>query len=104
MLAAEAPDVAAGLLLFSYPLHPPNKPKDLRTAHFPSLRTPTLFVHGDGDPFGSLEELQAALKLIPASTRLMVIERAGHDLRKGRIDAAAVVTALLETRRSAGSA
>jgi predicted alpha/beta-hydrolase family hydrolase len=104
MLAAEAPDQAAGLLLFSYPLHPPNKPKDLRTAHFPSLRTPALFVHGDGDPFGSPEELRAALGLIPAPTRVMVIERAGHDLRKGRIDPAAVVTALLETRRSAGSA
>jgi len=104
MLAAEQPDTAGGLLLFSYPLHPPNKPKELRTAHFSSLRTPALFVHGDSDPLGSPEELRAALELIPATTRLMVIERAAHDLRKGRIDPAGVVTALLETRRSAGSA
>jgi hypothetical protein len=104
MLAAEAPDLAAGLLLFSYPLHPPNKPTDLRTAHFPSLRTPALFVHGDADPFGSPEELRAALELIPSSTRLMLIARAGHDLRKGRIDPTGLVTVLLEPRRTAGSA
>ena len=104
ILASEEPEVATGLLLFSYPLHPPNKPKDLRTAHFPSLRTPALFVHGDADPFGSPEELREALGLVPAPTRLMLIERAGHDLRKGRIDPAGVVTALLETRQSAGSA
>lgn len=103
MLAAEEPDLAAALLLLSYPLHPPNKPKELRTAHFSSLRTSALFVHGDGDPFGSPEELRAALAMIPASTRLMVIERAAHDLRKGRIDPTAVVTALLEMRRGAGS-
>jgi predicted alpha/beta-hydrolase family hydrolase len=104
MLAAEQPELAGGLLLFSYPLHPPNKPKELRTAHFSSLRTPALFVHGDADPFGSPEEMRDALELIPAPRRLMLIERAAHDLRKGRIDPAAVVTALLDTRRSAGSA
>lgn len=86
MLAAEEPEMAAGLLLLSYPLHPPNKPTELRTAHFPSLATPALFVHGDADPFGSPEEMRTALKLIPAATRLMVIESAGHDLRKGRLD------------------
>jgi predicted alpha/beta-hydrolase family hydrolase len=104
MVAAEEPEMAAGLLLLSYPLHPPNKPNELRTSHFPLLRTPALFVHGDADPFGSLEELRAALELIPAATRLMTIERAGHDLRKGRIDVAAIVTALLEARHSADSA
>ena len=98
MLAAEEPEIATGLLLFSYPLHPPNKPEQLRTAHFPSLRTPGLFVHGDADPFGSPEEMRAALELIPAPTRLITIERAGHDLRKGRIDAAAVLAALTEAR------
>ncbi len=103
MLAAEDPEIAAGLLLFSYPLHPPNKPQELRTAHFPSLRTPALFVHGDADPFGTPDEVRAALELIPAATRLMLIERAGHDLRKGRIDPTAILAALVETRRSASS-
>src|SRR5437868_1465677 len=39
MLAAEKPDLADALLLLSYPLHPPRKPDQLRTAHFPQLRT-----------------------------------------------------------------
>ena len=84
MVAADDPALVDGLLLFSYPLHPPRKPEQLRTAHFSSLRTPALFVHGSRDPFGSLEELQSALKLIPAGTLLVPVEGAGHDLSLGR--------------------
>lgn len=80
MLAADgAPDVAA-LLLLSYPLHPPRRPDELRTAHFPRLKTPALFVHGGRDPFGSLEEMDAALKLISGPARLMPVPGAGHEL------------------------
>jgi uncharacterized protein len=61
MLAAENAGLVEGLLLFSYPLHPPRKPQQLRTAHFPQLKTPSLFVHGSRDPFGLLEELKSAL-------------------------------------------
>jgi len=81
MLAAAEPDLAAALLLFSYPLHPPRRPTDLRTAHFPDLRTPSLFVHGDRDPFGSITEMERAIALIPAPVHLLVVERAGHDLK-----------------------
>ncbi len=42
-----------------------------------------MFVHGTRDPFGTLEELTAALKLIPARTLLTAVEGAGHDLTKG---------------------
>jgi uncharacterized protein len=77
---AAAPDLAAGLLLLSYPLHPPRKPDQLRTQHFFTLRTPSLFVEGTRDPFGSIAEIEQALKLIPAKTKLMTIEGAGHDL------------------------
>jgi len=85
MLCAEQPDLVPGLLLLSYPLHPPRKPEQQRTQHLPSLRTPTLFVHGTRDPFGSIAELEQALKMIPAKTKLLPIEGAGHDLGfKGR--------------------
>jgi predicted alpha/beta-hydrolase family hydrolase len=80
MLCAEEPDLAAGLLLLSYPLHPPRKPEQQRTQHLPDLRTPALFVHGTRDPFGSIEELERALKMIPGKTKLVVVEGAGHDL------------------------
>ena len=93
MLIAEQPDLAEGLLLMSYPLHPPGKPDRPRTAHLPKLRKPVLFVHGSKDPFGSLEEMRAALRLIPAKTELLEIENAGHDL--GR-DKAAVAARIVE--------
>lgn len=80
MLAAEDPQVADGLLLLSYPLHPPNKPDQLRTAHFPDLRTKTLFFHGSRDPFGSVAEMLAATAVIPAGHEMHVIQGAGHEL------------------------
>ncbi len=80
MLAADHPQLVAGLLLLSYPLHPPRKAAELRTAHFPQLKTPSLFVHGGRDPFGSHDEMKAALALIPTQTKLMEIEGAGHEL------------------------
>jgi predicted alpha/beta-hydrolase family hydrolase len=82
MAASERPAMADALLLLSYPLHPPAKPEQMRTGFFPDLRTPALFVHGSDDPFGSLPELSRALELIPASTELLPVERAGHDLKR----------------------
>lgn len=86
MLCAEEPGLVDGLLLVSYPLHPPRKPEQLRIQHFPNLRTPSVFVHGTRDPFASDEEIGKALKLIPATTKLLSVEGAGHDLnfKKGR--------------------
>jgi predicted alpha/beta-hydrolase family hydrolase len=80
MLCAEQRDVAAGLLLLSYPLHPPRKPEQLRVQHLPRLEVAALFVHGTRDPFGSVEEMEAALKMIPARTQLLIVDGAGHDL------------------------
>jgi predicted alpha/beta-hydrolase family hydrolase len=80
MLCAAEPDLVSGLLLLSYPLHPPRKPEQLRIQHLSNLRTPSLFVHGTRDPFGSVEEMTQALQLIPAKNELMKVEGAGHDL------------------------
>ena len=108
MLAAEQPALAAGLLLLSYPLHPPRRPEAARTAHFAFLRTPALFVHGSRDPFGSLEAVREALRLIPAPTALVAVEGAGHALLpRGRGEEAmdlmsAVVSAFLALVGSRG--
>lgn len=80
MLAAEEKGLVAGLLLLSYPLHPPRKPEALRVAHFPQLETPALFVHGSRDPFGSVEELRSAFRLIPGRSLLLEIAGSGHEL------------------------
>ena len=96
LLAAEDASLADALLLLSYPLHPPKQPEKLRTDHFPRLRTPAVFVHGTADPFATSDELAAAVALIPAPPRVISVEGAGHDLRRGRIDLPAVAAALLD--------
>jgi uncharacterized protein len=80
MLAAAHPNLLDGLLLLSYPLHPPRRPHELRTGHFSSLQTPSLFVHGTRDGFGSIDEIETALQLIPARTGLLPIDGSGHEL------------------------
>lgn len=80
MLIAEAPQLADGLLLLSYPLHPPRKADQLRTAHFPKIERPAFFVHGTRDPFGSIAEMKAALELIRAPRAIAEVEGRGHDL------------------------
>jgi hypothetical protein len=80
MLCADDPQLVEGLLLLSYPLHPPRRPEQARTQHLPKLNTPALFVSGTRDPFGTVEELEQALKLIPAKTKLLSVDGAGHDL------------------------
>lgn len=80
MVAASHPDLVDALLLLSYPLHPPKRPTELRTAHFPDLQTPALFVSGTRDGFGRIEEIEAALQLIPARHQLLEVPAAGHEL------------------------
>ncbi len=78
--SGEKPPDPLGLLLLSYPLHPPRKPAQLRTQHFFKLQTPALLVEGTQDPFATISEIENALKLIPAKTKLLTVEGAGHDL------------------------
>jgi predicted alpha/beta-hydrolase family hydrolase len=82
MAAAEDAALVNGLALFSYPLHPPKKPEQLRTAFFGDLHVPALFVHGTRDGFGSIEEMRLHIASIPARTDLLAVEGAGHDLKR----------------------
>ncbi|MCB1002613.1 MAG: dienelactone hydrolase [Acidimicrobiales bacterium] len=76
---------AAGLVLISYPLHPPGKPEKLRTEHLPQLDLPCLFVSGTRDPFATPDELTEALALIPGPVTTVWLDGGRHDL-KGRDD------------------
>jgi predicted alpha/beta-hydrolase family hydrolase len=93
MLAAETPGLVDRMLLLSYPLHPPGKPQQLRTAHFPKLTAPVFFVHGSRDPFGAPDEFKSASALITAPVQLLEIEGAGHDLGRDRETVAARIAA-----------
>jgi predicted alpha/beta-hydrolase family hydrolase len=84
-MAVAAGDVAAaaaGLVLISYPLHPPGKPQQLRTDHFPSLAVPCLFVSGTRDAFATPTELEAAAAAIPGPVTHVWIDGGDHGLRK----------------------
>ena len=83
---------AAGLVLLSYPLHPPGKPDQLRVDHFATLDVPCLFVSGERDPFGSPDELRAHVAAIPGPVTTVFVPGA-HD-PKGQD--AAVVAAVVD--------
>ena len=72
---------AAGLVLLSYPLHPPRRPGRLRVAHFGRLNVPCLFLGGDRDPFGTPEEFAAETAAIPGSVAHVWIPGCAHDTR-----------------------
>jgi predicted alpha/beta-hydrolase family hydrolase len=80
MLVAETKNLVDGLLLLSYPLHPPGRAQQQRTEHFPKVLVPTLFVHGCNDPFASDDEIEIALPLISAKTCIIHAKGVGHDL------------------------
>ena len=71
---------AAGLVLISYPLHPPGKPDKLRTEHFPAITVPCLFVSGDRDAFGTPDELESATTAINGPVTHVWVERGRHEL------------------------
>ncbi|UDY37162.1 alpha/beta hydrolase family protein [Dermatobacter hominis] len=95
MVAAGAADLdplpVAGLVLMSYPLHPPGKPENLRTAHLPDLRVPVLFVSGDRDAFGTPDELAEAQALIPGPVTSVTLAGKGHDLKRADPDVVAAI-------------
>ena len=70
---------AAGLVLLSYPLHPPGKPEKLRVEHFSGMDVPTLLVNGDRDPFGTPDEFAAHIGAISGDVTVHWLEGHGHN-------------------------
>jgi predicted alpha/beta-hydrolase family hydrolase len=89
MAAAEGLEVAA-LVLVSYPLHPPGRPERLRTAHFPDLDLPCLFVSGRRDAFAAPAELERETEAIPGAVTVVFVD-GDHSLRKSESAVADVV-------------
>jgi hypothetical protein len=87
----------AGLVLISYPLHPPGKPDRLRVAHLPALDVPCLFVHGTRDPFGTPDELTEWTATIAGPVTHVWIEGGRHDLKGADDEIAAAVECWLTT-------
>jgi predicted alpha/beta-hydrolase family hydrolase len=93
---------AAGLVLISYPLHPPGKPDRLRIEHLPKLTVPCLFVSGTRDPFGSPAELEEHTAVIPGPVTHVWVDGKGHDLKGADTFLAETVAAWLTPRGPCG--
>ncbi len=89
---------AVGLVLVSYPLHPPGKPDRLRVEHLPKLHVPCLFVHGTKDAFGTPDELQAWTATIPGPVEHVWIDGGTHDLKRADDRVAAAIAAWITER------
>lgn len=79
LLAAQ--DAYAGLVLLSYPLHPPGRQErwDERTAHWPRIACPVLLLSGDRDPFARPELLREAVARLPHA-KVVVYPGVGHGI------------------------
>jgi len=80
ILVASEPSLVKGLMLLSYPLHPPQHPTQLRISHLAAVRTRALFVQASRDPFGTHQEMHSVLAMMPTETRLVLVEDARHEL------------------------
>lgn len=88
---------AAGLILVSYPLHPPGRPERLRVEHLPLVAVPCLFISGTRDPFGTPEELEAATATIVGPVTHHWIEGGRHDLKDADETICAAVVAWIDS-------
>jgi len=78
MLAVDHP--FRGLVLFSYPLHRPGFPDQLRTEHWSRILCPVLLLSGESDPFATLDLLRREVAKL-ADHQLVTYPRAGHGLK-----------------------
>lgn len=102
-VAAAPPGRYAGLVCLSYPLHRPGAPETAaaRTAHWPRIGVPALFLSGTSDPFARIDLLEAAMPALAAG-RLVTWPRLGHSLlpvREAALDLMAAFLAELGTGR-----
>lgn len=81
-LAAAAGAGYGGLVLLSFPVHPPGgfERAAARTAHFADIACPVLLLSGEADPFARLELLRDAVTRLP-NAELVTYPRLGHTLR-----------------------
>lgn len=78
-LAAEG-EPCDGLILFSYPLHPPGRPEKLRVEHLPAIKQPVLSFVGTRDAFATRQLYDEHLGSLPNVTTHW-LEDADHSYR-----------------------
>ena len=64
---------ARGVVCLSFPLHPPGKPASSRVAELAGVAGPVLVLQGEQDPFGSPDEVRAALAAADGSAEVTLV-------------------------------
>lgn len=95
-LGAQGLDGLEGIVALGYPLHPPARPQQLRTAHLPGITAPVLIVQGERDTFGTPAELEPVIRTMKAPVTLHVVAGADHSLTVKRKDGAGAFGAILD--------
>lgn len=79
---SESPlDGVKGLVLFSFPLHAPNRPDDSRAAHLSSIKIPMLFLTGTRDALNDLELFRPVVKKLGKRATLHLLDTADHGYK-----------------------
>ena len=79
-LAAQPAAALDGVVALGYPLHPPGRPDQPRTAHLPAIAVPVLIVQGERDTFGTPDELAPVIAAMTAPVMLHVVAGGDHSL------------------------
>lgn len=85
----------AGLVLYSYPLHPAGKPEKLRVAHFSDIEEPMLFFQGTRDPLSRMELFDRYVRSLP-NANVEILEGANHGFKGGGWTPDSMVERLVE--------
>lgn len=86
---SESPlDGVSGLVLFSFPLHAPNRPDNSRAAHLNEVKIPMLFLSGTRDALNDLELFRPVIKRLGNNGTLHTLDTGDHSyktLKKTRV-------------------
>ena len=99
-LAAQGDLDLSGVIALGYPLHPPGKPAQLRSAHLPAIRVPMLFVQGARDAFGTPTELAPILATLQPPPVLHAVAQGDHSFKLSRKDPAAQAQVYSDIQRA----
>jgi predicted alpha/beta-hydrolase family hydrolase len=74
-------DGVTGLVLFSFPLHAPNRPDDSRAAHLSSIKIPMLFLSGTRDALNDLTLFRPVVEKLGNLATLHLIDTGDHSYK-----------------------
>lgn len=79
---SESPlDGVKGLVLFSFPLHAPNRPDNSRAEHLNAIRIPMLFLTGTRDALNDLDLFRPVIRKLGKRATIHLLDTADHSYK-----------------------